>query len=380
MESVDLESLIEQGKAIRKGLKYVPPRPGTYRIFSVYRLENESEYYSWEATCENYLDITYHDNPCIASFQQAAKAFEVRANHFCPQHLDKMIGILEGCKTIPVVPKTTPMVANGTEGFINQLECKRSLYKSFFQGNVNSTDCIEAYHNWYSESLVLFSQYIPSSNEDLIKFRSVDNSGNGFTLYHNYNDIQASYLVLLNQIKRGVYSEKTNVIDMIEKPPLLFISHSSKDEDFAESFVTLLRSLGFNKSNLFCSSIDGYGIDEGCDIYETLRSKFQQYNIYVVFLLSDNYYQSPACLNEMGAAWVLKTDYSTVLLPGFEIPSIKGAINPNRMAIIINDKHVRNTLNKFKERIMEVFNLEDVDDDIVWEKNRDKFLESVQTA
>ena len=82
----------------------------------------------------------------------------------------------------------------------------------------------------------------------------------------------------------------------------------------------------------------------------------------------------------MGAAWVLKTDYSTVLLPGFEIPSIKGAINPNRMAIIINDKHVRNTLNKFKERIMEVFNLEDVDDDIVWEKNRDKFLKTVQTV
>ena len=50
------------------------------------------------------------------------------------------------------------------------------------------------------------------------------------------------------------------------------------------------------------------------------------------------------------------------------------------MAIIINDKHVRNTLNKFKERIMEVFNLEDVDDDIVWEKNRDKFLKTVQTV
>ena len=238
-----------------------------------------------------------------------------------------MIGILEGCKTIPVVPKTTPMAANGTEELLNQLECKRSLYKSYFQGNVNSTDCIEAYHNWYSESLVLFSQYIPSINEDLIKFRSVDNSGNGFTLYHNYNDIQASYLVLLNQIKRGVNLGKTNVINMIEKPPLLFISHSSRDEDFAESFVTLLRSLGFNKNNLFCSSIDGYGIDEGCDIYETLRSKFQQYNIYVVFLLSDNYYQSPACLNEMGAAWVLKSTATSILLPGFTFDQMKGVVN-----------------------------------------------------
>lgn len=380
MGSVNLESLIEQGKAIRKRLKFVSPRPGTYRVFSVYRLENESDYYSWEASCESYLNITFQDNPCVTSFQQAAKVFEGKANHFCPQPLDKMIGILEGCKALSRAPEATPMAASGTEELFNQLESKRSLYKSFFQGNVNSIDCIEAYHNWYSESLVVFSQFIPSSNEDLIKFRSVDNSGNGFTLYHNYNNIQASYLVLLNQIKQGVYSGKTNVIDMVEKPPLLFISHSSKDEDFAESFVILLRSIGFNKKNLFCSSVDGYGIDEGCDIYETLRSKFQQYNIYVVFLLSDDYYKSPACLNEMGAAWVLKSDYSTVLLPGFEIPSIKGAISPNKLAIIINDKHVRNTLNKFKERIMEVFRLEDVDDDIVWENNRDKFLESVQTA
>lgn len=86
-----------------------------------------------------------------------------------------------------------------------------------------------------------------------------------------------------------------------EKQPLLFISHSSEEENIASALVTLLRTLGFNKSNLFCSSVPGYDIAEGEDIYETLASKFTDYNIYVILLLSDNYYKSVACLNEMGA-------------------------------------------------------------------------------
>ena len=76
-----------------------------------------------------------------------------------------------------------------------------------------------------------------------------------------------------------------------------------------------------------------------------------------------------------------KSDYSTIILPGFDIPKIRGAINPNKMAIVINDKkHVRSTLNKFRERLIAFFSLVDVDDDIVWENNRNKFLESVQTS
>ena len=151
----------------------------------------------------------------------------------------------------------------------------------------------------------------------------------------------------------------------------------SKDS-IVDALVELLRSIGFNGTNMFCSSVDGYGVAEGEDIYETLKNLFRQYDIYVVFVLSEHYYASAACLNEMGAAWVLQSNYSTILTKGFRPRDIHGAINPNKKAIVIDDaRHVRSALNDFKERVMGIFELEDKDDIIVWEDNRNKFLEKV---
>lgn len=41
---------------------------------------------------------------------------------------------------------------------------------------------------------------------------------------------------------------------------MVFISHSSKDKEFAEALVDLLESIGLNKDTLFCSSVAGYGL------------------------------------------------------------------------------------------------------------------------
>lgn len=163
------------------------------------------------------------------------------------------------------------------------------------------------------------------------------------------------------------------------KEPLLFISHSSANEDVVTSLVQLLRTLGFNSKNLFCSSVPGYDIKEGEDIYDTLASKFQDFNIFVIFLLSSEYYQSAACLNEMGATWVLKANYSTIVCPGFSIPEIKGAINPSKMAVVLEDKkRVNGKLNNLKDRLIDFFGLPEVEDDTIWENDRNKFVESIQ--
>ena len=162
------------------------------------------------------------------------------------------------------------------------------------------------------------------------------------------------------------------------KKPLLFISHSSANENIATNLVQLLRTLGFNNKNLFCSSVPGYDIKEGEDIYDTLASKFQDYNIFVIFLLSSEYYQSAACLNEMGATWVLKANYSTIVCPGFSIPEIKGAINPSKMAVVLGDnKRVNGKLNNLKDRLIDFFGLPEVEDDTIWENDRNKFIESI---
>lgn len=160
-----------------------------------------------------------------------------------------------------------------------------------------------------------------------------------------------------------------------KRQPLLFISHSSVDEVIVSGLVEMLRTLGFNKQNLFCSSFPGYDIPEGEDIFEYLHRELLEHDLFVIYVLSEAYYKSAACLNEMGAAWVLKADYSTVILPGFQIPEIKGAVNPRKMAIVVEDrKRVNGKLTQLKDRLIEFFDLPETEDDIIWEGDRDKFI------
>ena len=186
-------------------------------------------------------------------------------------------------------------------------------------------------------------------------------------------DVMEQTQQYIKQVKIESKEDKEKV-----KKPLLFISHSSANENVATNLVQLLRTIGFNNKNLFCSSVPGYDIKEGEDIYDTLASKFQDYNIFVIFLLSSEYYQSAACLNEMGATWVLKANYSTIVCPGFSIPEIKGAINPSKMAVVLEDnKRVNGKLNNLKDRLIDFFGLPEVEDDTIWENDRNKFIESI---
>ena len=187
---------------------------------------------------------------------------------------------------------------------------------------------------------------------------------------------------LVQEVQDQIKLQKKNeqkVETKKEKQPLIFISHSSENEKIATSLVKLLRTLGFNKKNLFCSSVPGYDIPEGEDIYDTLAAKFVEYDIYVIFLLSNNYYDSVACLNEMGATWVLKAKYSTIVCPGFTVPEIKGAVNPRKMAVVLGDsKRVNGKLNQLKDHLIEFFHLPEVEDDTIWENDRNEFLKSLE--
>ena len=118
-----------------------------------------------------------------------------------------------------------------------------------------------------------------------------------------------------------------------EKPPKVFISHSSKDKEVADQLVTLLEGMGLEQSQIFCSSIPGYGVPAGKLLGEFLRDEFLTHEVYVIFLHSEHYYNSSFSLNEMGAAWVLKNDYISFFLPGFKLGSMKGVVTPDTIAI-----------------------------------------------
>lgn len=227
-------------------------------------------------------------------------------------------------------------------------------------------------NNEYQAKYVRCGQSIViSANDDIIRLYKEELKYKIDFLY--------SLLAKVELLPCAIIEPEEKLEEPKKKQPLLFISHSSADEEIASALVTMLRTLGFKKSNLFCSSVPGYDIAEGEYIYETLASKFIDYNIYVIFILSENYYNSAACLNEMGATWVLKAKYSTLICPEFSIPEIKGAVNPSKMAVVLDDaKRVNGKLNQLKDHLIEFFGLPGIEDDTIWENDRNEFLLSIR--
>ncbi len=153
----------------------------------------------------------------------------------------------------------------------------------------------------------------------------------------------------------------------------IFISHSSNDEDYVKPFVKLLESLGLNSQTIFCSSVAGYRIPIGQNIYEYLKTEFTDKNILVIMIMSNNYYSSEPCLNEMGATWVMSKEYLTILLGDFEFSQIKGAVDPQKIGFKITDV---DRLNEFKDKLVEGLNLIPPFD-CDWKAIRDKFLSEI---
>lgn len=149
-----------------------------------------------------------------------------------------------------------------------------------------------------------------------------------------------------------------------------------KDIEYTKALVELLEGIGVKEKQIFCSSLREYGVKVGEDIYERLKSEFNSYDLWVFFILSDNYYGSPVSLNEMGAAWILQKKYLFILLPGFNFENIKGAINPNKIGIQLSSSEIKLLLNDLKDEICKTFYCQISNNK--WERIRDKFIDKVK--
>lgn len=169
---------------------------------------------------------------------------------------------------------------------------------------------------------------------------------------------------------------KTQVASARKK--MVFISHSTNDSEFVAEMVDLLRKMGLTSENLFCSSFPGYGIPTGEDIYEFLRRCFTDYELYVVLMISkENYYSSPASLNEMGAAWVLGTTCVPVLLPGMKPGDMRGAVNSSRLALILDSDDAKYRLTEFRTSVCSFLGI-DAAADPTWDHDKDDYVEKVR--
>ncbi|RJE75741.1 toll/interleukin-1 receptor domain-containing protein [Reichenbachiella sp. MSK19-1] len=120
----------------------------------------------------------------------------------------------------------------------------------------------------------------------------------------------------------------------------IFISHSSRNKDYGILLVELLRNLGIKEDEIIFTSNVAYGIPVGQNIFHWLKSQIEE-KPFVIYLLSEQYYESIACLNEMGAAWIIENDHAAIFTPDFDLSSEEfqsGALDPREIGFYINDE------------------------------------------
>lgn len=226
------------------------------------------------------------------------------------------------------------------------------------------------YETWISKCTLFLSQHY---NENLLFNKYLEASQNAVGNGSGYFDTMIGILQALIGASEIKTKNKKTTKKEINK---IFISHSSKDSEFVEHIIDLLNKIGLPKDSksIFCSSFEGYAVPLKEDIYQYIKTQFED-NILIIFVLSHNFYDSPACLNEMGAAWVKTTDHIAMVIPPFDFSDIKGAINPRSNMVKIDDSQ---KLNTFRQDIVDNFNLSSIDVSI-WERDRNSFLSNIDS-
>ena len=153
----------------------------------------------------------------------------------------------------------------------------------------------------------------------------------------------------------------------------VFISHASLDLIVVEEVIDLLELIGLEPSQIFCTSFEGYGIDLGENFLDKIKEQLTS-NMLVIFMLSENFYKSPVCLCEMGAAWVLTKNHIPILIPPMDYKDLRGVI-PGTQGLKINDPM---KLNSLKAKIESLFCIENKASMSTWERKRDKIVARIE--
>lgn len=123
---IDLSNLIATGEAIKNGLSQVPPTPGVIRMYVLYRLANQDDYYNWKELVFRYLQTF---SPLeIQRFTEYANKFE---EHYVPRYISNMIGILRACEAIPSDKMKEAVIDKSREERIAQVEGLEQAYNGY---------------------------------------------------------------------------------------------------------------------------------------------------------------------------------------------------------------------------------------------------------
>lgn len=143
---------------------------------------------------------------------------------------------------------------------------------------------------------------------------------------------------------------------------LIFLSHKSNDQKYGDALRDFIVGLGVKNNQLIYTSHSLHKIPLDKNIYDYLRDNINS-EIFMIILWSNDYLESPACLNEMGAAWIMQSDYTNIYVPDFDFNNHKYqecAVDTRKIGVILNgDSRCKSNLIELKNKILQLFELED---------------------
>lgn len=240
---------------------------------------------------------------------------------------------------------------------------------------------VQEFQNWLQEIQLELHDIIDRTDDTFVKgtLEAISGTFNGWNDRKDFNNIKGKLFAIQRNIHKYYKDGKDYGNDSKKHGHVkIFISHSSEDAEYVAQIVALLDGVGLNQTQVFCSSLPGYDIPLNTNIFDYLRLQFLEYKLHIIFVHSPNYYMSSISLNEMGAAWVLKHNHTSILLPGFGFSEMKGAVNADHIAIKLDNSkvEVKDKLNQLYMTIINEFGLTKKPD-IVWEQKRDLFIREI---
>lgn len=150
----------------------------------------------------------------------------------------------------------------------------------------------------------------------------------------------------------------------------VFISHAVKDKELAKLLVNLIENgIGVPESEIFCSSVDGYGIPTGKNFIEYIKLQIQEPKV-VILLLTPSYFNSNFCLCEMGAAWIKSHQLFPILVPPLSYEDVKDVLTSTQVTKI--DESLKyNELQEYIIKESDGFTPKSL---IKWETERNLFI------
>lgn len=188
-----------------------------------------------------------------------------------------------------------------------------------------------------------------------------------------YNERLADYERTHNNQNQDQDNENITIQERI-----IFLSHKSDDKKYGDALRNFIIGLGVKDEQLIYTShpLNKIPMDE--NIYEYLRKHIHS-QMFMIILWSDKYLESPACLNEMGAAWVTQADYTNIYVPDFSFGSKyhECAVDTSKMGAVLNgDAICKASMIELKNKIIKLFDLEDNESKTSY--LLDQFMESIK--